>query len=307
MSVRSQNRFSSRLGAVALVALVVGAAPLAGCQGLSDMTGSIASIHQPLPTDDAGLRAYAADWGKRYDASPGEKVASINYARALRALTRYDEAAAVMQAAAVKAPHDFEVLGAYGKALADDGQFEQAKEVLARAYTPERPDWTIMSVQGSVADRLGDHDSAQKFYADALKIAPGEPSVLSNLGLSYALTKRLPEAEQALREASASPHADARMRQNLALILALEGKFGEAEQISSRDMTTEAAAANVAAIKQMIAQNDSWRDLQTGRVSQAGSKPKRAKPGSPATAAGPAATPAAAAPGAPLALSLPPG
>jgi len=29
-------------------------------------------------------------------------------------------------------------------------------------------------------------------------------------------------------------------------------------------MTAEAAAANVAAIKQMIAQNDSWRDLQTG-------------------------------------------
>jgi len=246
-------------------------------------------------------RAYAADWGRRYDASPGEKVASINYARALRALTRYDEAAAVMQAAAVKAPHDFEALGAYGKALADDGQFEQSKEVLARAYTPERPDWTIMSVQGSVADRLGDHEGAQKFYTDALKIAPGEPSVLSNLGLSYALTKRLPEAEQALREASASPIADARVRQNLALILSLEGKFAEAEQISRRDMTAEAAAANVAAIKQMIAQNDSWRDLQTG------AKAKRAMLAAPALApGGPAPTSAAAAPGAPLALSVPP-
>ena len=29
-----------------------------------------------------------------------------------------------------------------------------------------------MSVQGSVADRLGDHEGAQKFYTDALKIAP---------------------------------------------------------------------------------------------------------------------------------------
>ena len=165
MSFRSEFPFSSgRLGAVALAAVLIGAAPLAGCQGLSDMTGSIASIRQPLPTDEAGLRAYADDWGKRYDRNPGEKVASINYARALRALTRYSEAAAVMQAAAVKAPQDFEVLGAYGKALADDGQFEQAKEVLARSYTPERPDWTIMSVQGSVADRLGDHEGAQKFY-----------------------------------------------------------------------------------------------------------------------------------------------
>jgi Flp pilus assembly protein TadD len=294
---------SSRLGAIALAALLIAATPLAGCQGLSDMTGSIASIHQPLPTDEAGLRAYAEDWGKRYDGNPGEKVTSINYARALRALTRYGEAAAVMQAAAVKAPHDFEVLGAYGKALADQGQFEQAKEVLASSYTPERPDWTIMSVQGSVADRLGDHEGAQTFYSNALKIAPGEPSVLSNLGLSYALTKQLPEAEAALRQASASPRADTRVRQNLALVLALEGKFAEAEQISRQDMTAQAASANVAAIKQMIAQNDSWRDLQSGA-----DKPKRGKLAAPLAARGPSPIPAAAAPaGAPLALGEPQG
>jgi Flp pilus assembly protein TadD len=224
------------------------------------------------------LRAYADDWGKRYDRNPGEKVASINYARALRALTRYSEAAAVMQAAAVKSPRDFQVLGAYGKALADSGQFEQAKDVLSRAYAPERPDWTIMSVQGSVADRLGDHESAQKFYRDALKIAPGEPSALSNLGLSYALTKQLSLAEDALREASASPRADARVRDNFALILALEGKFAEAEQVGRQDMSAEAARANVEAIRQMIAHNDSWRDLQIG------AKAKRAKAPLPAAA-----------------------
>ena len=123
MSFRSEFPFSSgRLGAVALAALLIGAGPLAGCRDFGDMTGSIASTRQPLPTDEAALRAYADDWGKRYDGNPGEKVASINYARALRGLTRYSEAAAVMQAAAVKAPQDFEVLGAYGKALADDGQ-----------------------------------------------------------------------------------------------------------------------------------------------------------------------------------------
>jgi Flp pilus assembly protein TadD len=284
------------MGAVALAALLLCAAPLAGCHDLGDVSGSIASIEQPLPTDEAALRAYAADWGKRYDASPGAKVASINYARALRALTRYSEAASVMQSAAVKTPQDFEVLGAFGKALADSGQFEQAKEVLARSYTAERPDWTIMSVQGSVADRLGDHQGAQKFYTDALKIAPDEPSVLSNLGLSYALAKDLPDAESSLRQASASPRADARMRQNLALILALEGKFGEAETVSQQDMSAQAANANVAAIKQMIAQNDSWRDLQTGAVKPK-SSPKHPRPAAPATAAEP---------GAPLALGAPP-
>jgi Flp pilus assembly protein TadD len=280
-----------RLGA--LLAACIAAAPLAGCNTVGGFGGMTASIdQQPLPTNDADLRAYAENWGKRYDASPGEKTASINYARALRALTRYDEAVAVTQSAAVKAPQDYEVLAAYGKALADDGQFAQAKEVLGRSYAPERPDWTIMSVQGSVEDRLGDHDAARQFYRDALKIAPGEPSVLTNLGLSYALTKELPLAEDALRQASASPHAGVRTREDLALVLALEGKFPEAETVSRRDMSADAASADVEAIRHMIAQSDTWRDLQTG----ASAKTKRASK-----------APDPSAPSSPLALGQPSG
>lgn len=304
MSLASEFRPSPRwFSAVALLALGIAAAPLGGCRDTGDVTGSIAGTQQALPTSDADLRAYADAWGKRYDANPGSKVASINYARALRALTRYSEAAAVMQAAAVKAPKDQEVLGAYGKALADSGQFEQAKEVLSHAYTPERPDWTIMSVQGSVADRLGDHEGAQEFYRDALKIAPGEPNVLSNLGLSYALTKQLPLAEDALRQANASPRADARTRDNLALVLALEGKFAEAEAANRRDMSAEAARANVQAIRQMIAQNESWRDLQTGAKSN-GARPNGAKQARAKTNHSDATSPS---PASPLALDQPPG
>jgi Flp pilus assembly protein TadD len=99
------------------------------------------------------------------------------------------------------------------------------------------------------------------FYRDALKIAPGEPSVLTNMGLSLALAKNLPEAEQALKQAVASPKADARMRGDLALVLALEGKFKEAEEVGLTDLSPEAARAKVEAIRQMIAQNDSWREL----------------------------------------------
>jgi Flp pilus assembly protein TadD len=263
-STLRERALSRALGAMGWIGLALAGVPLEGCKNLGDVTGSIGGGTQALPTDEAALRAYADRWAKAYDSNPGEKVASINYARALRALTRYSEAGSVMRAAAVKAPKDREVLAAYGKALADSGEFEQAKDVLTRAYPVERPDWTIMSVQGSVEDRLGNHEAAQKFYLDALKIAPGEPSILSNLGLSYALTKQLPLAEDALRTAAASSHADARVRQNLALVLALEGKFAEADQVSRKDMSAEAAASNVAAIRAMIAQNDSWRALQLG-------------------------------------------
>jgi Flp pilus assembly protein TadD len=157
-----------------------------------------------------------------------------------------------MQTAAVRSPNDFEVLGAYGKALADSGQFEQAKEVLAHADTPDRPNPTIMSVQGAVDDELGDHEGARKFYRAALKIAPGDPAILNNLGLSYVLTKQLPQAEAALREANASPRADARERNNLALILALEGKLAKAHEVSRTDVAAEAAAADAPANRRII-------------------------------------------------------
>ena len=151
------------------------------------------------------------DLGKRYDADPGDKTALDQLLQALRALTRYSQAVAVMEAAAVKAPNDMEVLGAYGKALADAGQLQQAADVLSRSYTRRTPELVRhVNVQGSIADQLGDHTQAQKFYHDALKIAPGEPTILNNLGLSYALTKQLPLAEQVLRQAAESPRADAR-------------------------------------------------------------------------------------------------
>jgi Flp pilus assembly protein TadD len=95
-----------------------------------------------------------------------------------------------------------------------------------------------------------------------LQIVPGEPSVLSNLGLSYALTKQLPMAEQTLRQAAAHPRVDTRVRQNLALILALQGKFGEAEEVERQVLSPQEAASNVAQIRQMIAQSNTWRDIQ---------------------------------------------
>jgi Flp pilus assembly protein TadD len=257
---------SGRYGAFArraTLAFLIGALiPLGGCRSSDDVTGSINGPSAALPTSDEALRAYADEVGKRYDDDPGGKAISIKYAKALRALGRYSQAVAVMQAAAVKAPKDMDVLGAYGKALADAGQLQQAADVLSRSYTPEQPNWSSMSTQGSVSDQLGDHVQAQKYYHDALQIAPNQPEVLSNLGLSYALNKQLPEAEQTLRQAAAQPTADRRVRDNLALVLALEGKFAEAQQVNERDMSPEAAAANVAAVRQMIAQSNSWREIQ---------------------------------------------
>ena len=251
-----RNRLT--LGLVAVLAT----APLGGCMTGRDATGSIALA--PLPDTDAGLRDYAATWRGKHEADPGNAVAAVNYARALRGLTRYAEAAAVLEDAAAKHPNDHAVLAAYGKALADAGRFREAADVLSRAHTPDKPDWSVLSAQGSVADQLGDHAAAVGYYEAALKIRPGEPSVLSNLGLSYALTKQLAAAEQAMRAAAANPKADMRVRQNYALVLSLEGKFKEAEGVAATDLSQADAVASVEAIRQTIERDGRWRAVKLG-------------------------------------------
>jgi Flp pilus assembly protein TadD len=262
------------LCAAALIGLSAG-----GClrKGAEDVTGS---INKGAPgTNPESWRAAADEWGRRYDEKPGDKTVSLNYARALRMLDQRQQAVAVLEAAAIKSPKDTEILAAYGKALVEVGQFKQAQEVLSRAHTPERPDWRILSAQGAVADQLGDHAGAQQLYNAALKIQPNDPGVMSNLGLSYALARQLPQAEATLRRANEQPGADIRARQNLALVLGLQGKFGEAESVARRDLPPVEAAQSIAAVRQMVAQSDTWSKIRAaeGRSTSARDKtPPRA-------------------------------
>src|SRR5205085_4990159 len=109
--------------------------------------------------------------------------------------------------------------------------------------------------------QMGRHDEARRYYETALKIVPEEASVLSNLGLSYALAKDLAKAEATLRRAAARPNAEPRVRQNLALVIGLQGRFQEAEQIARADLPPDEAAANVAYLRQMLAPPNSWKKL----------------------------------------------
>ena len=231
---------------------------LGGCQSssLQDITGSIGGACE------SDIRRTTEALGRQYDRNPGDKAIALNYARALRGMKENPQAVAILQRLAIKFPRDVEVLAAYGKVLAEAGRSREAAEVLAHAHTPARPDWSVLSAQGSVADQLGDHEQAQAYYAAALKIVPAQPHVLSNLGLSYALAKKLPQAETALQEAAAQHDADEPVRQNLALVLALEGKFASAEEVARRDLDTKDAAANIAAIRRMIAQSNTWKRIQ---------------------------------------------
>jgi len=244
---------ATRLLASAAVAAVLALA-VAGCKTTSDdITGSLAAV-PASPRSDADWRRSLDAWGARYRENPADAAAAIAYARALRATGQRAQAVAVLEQANMRNPHDMKLLGAFGLALADAGQYQQALDALSRAHTPDEPDWHILNAQGAVLDQMGRHNEAQRYYSAALKIVPNEPSVLSNIGLSYALMKDLKDAESTLRFAVAQPGAEPKVRQNLALVVGLQGRFAEAERIAAADLPPDEAAANVEYLRQMIAQ-----------------------------------------------------
>jgi Flp pilus assembly protein TadD len=260
-SFKGRTRLGLALAAAAL------AVSLAGCastgSGKDTMTtGSIPTMTKPVdqmsPAEVAGATEVM---GRAYAKTPQSPQIGIAYANLLQMGGRAPQALAVMQQVAIANPNDRQVLGAFGKAQAAAGQLEQALATLTRAQTPDRPDWRLYSAQGTVFDQMGRSQDARVSYQQALQIQPNEPSVLSNMGMSYVLTGDLKTAETYLRTASQQPGADSRVRQNLALVIGLQGRFAEADQIARQELSPDQAQANVAYLRTMLSQQNSWKQL----------------------------------------------
>ncbi len=229
---------------------------LCSCQtaGTSDITGSLGEKTEP--SREAEPRREVDSYRDRFRANPKDADAALQYGKALRAAGQRSQAVAVLEQATIGHPDNKALLAGYGRALADNGNFQQAFDVLSRAHTPDDPDWRILSAQGAVLDQLGRYEEARQYYASALKIVPEEPSVLSNLGLSYVLTKELPKAEETLRRAYSRADADLRVRLNLALVVGLQGRVAEAESIVKADRPAEEAEANVAYLRRLLSRKE---------------------------------------------------
>ncbi|MDQ8727006.1 tetratricopeptide repeat protein [Bradyrhizobium sp. LHD-71] len=222
-----------------------------GCSSIiRDVTSSVAT--KAAPQSEADWRKAIDTYGERYRTNPKDAQAALRYGTALRATGQHAQSSAVLEQAAMANPGDRTLLAAYGRALVDNGSYQQGFDTLSRAHTPDNPDWHILSIQGTALDRLGRHEDARRYYENALKIQPNEPSVLSNLGMSYVLSKELPKAEDALRRAHAGAPSDARIRQNLALAIGLQGRFPEAESIITAGLPPDEAAESVKYLKQML-------------------------------------------------------
>jgi Flp pilus assembly protein TadD len=246
----------------ALLLVSVAALALSACASNPTTTGSIGGTDfagQPMDKKQAALAQLAAHYKK----SPGDKATIIYYAAALRANGQNDQAVAVLETGVAKFRSDPDILVGYGKALSAAGRFEQALNVVDRAINPAAPDWNALLVKGAILDQSGRNTEARVVYGQALKIAPDQASLHANLGLSYAMTNELDRAESELRMAVKLRGANSQVRQNLALVVGLQGRFDESRALFAAELPADQVEANMAYIRALLTQQNRW-DLIKG-------------------------------------------
>jgi Flp pilus assembly protein TadD len=243
------------------IMLLAGVAALA----LSACATNRSSMQQP---DFAGQpaaksQAMLADLAQRYKQRPQDKVNIIYYAAALRAAGQAEQAVSVLEAGLAVHKNDVDIRIAYAKALTAAGRFDQATNIVDAAIDPASPDWNALLVKGAILDQRGQNADARALYTQALLVAPNEASLEANMGLSFAMTNDLDQAETHLRRAVSMPGATSQVRQNLALVIGLQGRFDECQQLFAQDLPPDQVEANMNYIRALLTQQNRW-DLIKG-------------------------------------------
>jgi Flp pilus assembly protein TadD len=191
-------------------------------------------------------------WGQMYAKSPRELEPALNYARNLKAMGEKRKALSVLQQAGLYHGQSRELASEYGRLALDLDQVSVAKQLLAIADDPAKPDWRVVSARGAAFAKEGNYNDAIPFFQRALELSPDQPSVMNNLALAYAMNGEPGKGESMLRQASATDANSPRIRQNLALVLGLQGKYDEAKLVAARDIPMNNASENADYLRQVV-------------------------------------------------------
>ncbi|GAA0727651.1 SPOR domain-containing protein [Sphingomonas japonica] len=179
-----------------------------------------ASTKGPLARASASADRIAANAGKEADA-------------ARKALGKRQTAEAVVHAEAAVAgdPNNAAHRALLGKAYLSAGRFQSASQALSDALTLAPGDGQVALNLALAQTALGDWDGARATLNRSAAIDAADK------GLALALAGNPMGGIQLLGEAARDPRAPAKVRQNLALGLALAGKWQEAKAVAAIDLS----------------------------------------------------------------------
>ena len=186
------------------------------------------------------LFAQAAFWSREYDLNPADLESAIKLSAAVRKLGNAKRAVEITQTTRALFPRDPYLTAEFAASLIADERALDAMAPIEQGLAMAPGYARLWSLKGAALDQQERYNEARQNYNRALQITPNDPSVLANLGLSFALAGDAATAETWLRRAAGQPGASAAARQNLGLVLQLQGKSEEAERLAGMTRAPQA-------------------------------------------------------------------
>jgi Flp pilus assembly protein TadD len=245
------------------VAAGVASLMLSACALSTDMLPSIAMKPDDATTASTGaggkpdspeaeLQKTTVYWGQEFAKRPNELEPALNYAKNLKALGEKQKALAVLQQASATHGNDPQLAGEYGRLALELDQVAVADQMLKIADDGSKPDWRVVSARGTVLAKQGKFADAVPVFERAMALAPSNPTVMNNLAMAYAMNGDAKKAEHLLRDALSKGGATPKVKENLAIVLGLQGRYEESKAIASGVLDQQTAAANADYLKKMV-------------------------------------------------------
>ncbi len=175
--------------------------------------------------------------------APRDAVAQERYGLAAEQAALYPEALAALDRAVALDGTVAAWLAAQGRIALETGDVPAASRAYTRALALDPGNIDALDGLGVAADLQRDHVSARERYNAALRLAPRDWKVRSNLAMSLLMSGNASEAAGVLAGAGEDPAAPRRARHDLALALVASGRRGQAISVLETDMPASEAAA----------------------------------------------------------------
>ncbi|MES2861835.1 MAG: tetratricopeptide repeat protein [Pseudomonadota bacterium] len=245
----SRTRASSSIALMALTLvcgpLVVAASPVAAQTAPATEVRVPASAEERAAYQRLDPLARSVFWAREAQIAPADPIAGVKLAEALRQLGQHEQAVQAAQQVLLTQPANVDAMLEIGRANIARGQAFYGIAALEQATSLAPNDWRPLSLLGVAYQQVRRPDDARATWNRALALSPENPEILTNAAMAQATNGDAPGAEVLLRRAVAQPTATLQMRLNLAMVLGLQGKTGEAEQIIRRDLPPELADRNL--------------------------------------------------------------
>jgi Flp pilus assembly protein TadD len=222
---------------------------LAGCSGLGTQApgGGVPGVNIADAALDGGMPQTALNVTRTIlESQPRNVGALVRQGTALAQLNQPDAAMEAYKRALAVDPAAAGALLGLGRLELAHGSAADAEHHFAKLVAGTPNDRTALNDLGVALDLQGRHEAAQEEYAKVLRLEPDNRAAAVNLALSLSLSGQPGRSVALLRGPASQPGATPRVRQDLAVALALSGNTREAEKLLLTDLSPGDAAAALA-------------------------------------------------------------